>query len=243
MREKPSAPVQVRWHCLVIGAAADKAARRSITISYLHPSSSLHQRPKASATTDAALITTCSCFDCLRVALFPPTPPPLHPRQLLNLECLADCFWFSTFPPRCLCSRCGVQSLLTLVLRKRAHKGDVTRHMRRGLAALLYLHIAASLVVVVVMQVAFVWREPRREQCRLNLVNPARRGCRAKSFDCVDLFAWIKRNFWGSQIRPPLFRTLGDVLFVPVLCNKALMLPRVYKGEPVPLISDEACRI
>lgn len=96
MLEKPPAPVQVRWRRLVIRAVADKAGRRSITISYLHPSSSLHQRPKASVTSDAALITTCPCFDCLRVALSHSAPP--LPHQLLNLECPADFSRFSTIP-------------------------------------------------------------------------------------------------------------------------------------------------
>lgn len=157
--------MQVGWRSLVIGAAADKAAHRSITISYLHPSSSLHQRPKASVTSDAVLITTCSCLDCLRVALLPPNPQSLMScRLLLILHIpISVLRWSSEFTY----SYFG----------KPAHKEDVMRHMRRSLAALLYLHIA-----VVVMQVAFVWWEPRSEECWINPVNPGERGCRVKSF-------------------------------------------------------------
>lgn len=121
-----------------------KQPRRSITISYLHPSSSLHQRPKASVTSDAALITTCPCLDCLRGALStPPTPPPTP--TISRIPPFAP-----DFPHPRLCSGgvCAeVQSLLAAhaacFAHERAHKGDVTRHMRRSLAGPLYLHIAA----------------------------------------------------------------------------------------------------
>lgn len=250
MREEPSAPVQVRCRCLVIRAAADKEARRSITISHLHPSSSLHQRPKASVTSDAALITTCSCFDCLRVVLLPPTPPPnsasinstissvppiasysLHSSLGASVAALE----FKVYP-RSFCTR-------------KAHKEDVTRHMRQGLAAPLYLHIAASLVVVVVMQVAFVWREPRREKCRINLVNPVVRGWRVKSLTAWICLTWIKLYFFRESDQATAVQgTMGSVVCAGVVsfsqwCNKALMMSCIHKGEPVPLISDEACRI